>query len=117
MNKYDNDTRNKNVPDGFLPISIKDEYNMDKLYDLILLNIKEILGAGGGFAPTRDRHIKYLQEASGYLVNFIDGYGNMFEDELAQEIKLCANAIGKITGEIDTEEVLGEIFSNFCIGK
>jgi len=35
----------------------------------------------------------------------------------AEEYRLAATALGRITGEIDVEELLGRIFSAFCIGK
>lgn len=35
----------------------------------------------------------------------------------AEELRLAARELGKITGVIDIEEVLGEIFQGFCIGK
>jgi tRNA U34 5-carboxymethylaminomethyl modifying GTPase MnmE/TrmE len=35
----------------------------------------------------------------------------------AEELRVAAHCIGRITGRVDVEEVLGAIFSNFCIGK
>jgi len=45
------------------------------------------------------------------LSNFISG------DFLAQDIRECLHYLGEITGEISTDEILGHIFKNFCIGK
>jgi len=45
------------------------------------------------------------------LVNLISG------DFLAQDIRECLHYLGEITGEISTDEILGHIFKNFCIGK
>jgi len=39
------------------------------------------------------------------------------EEVIAEELRLAARALGRITGRVDIEEVLGEIFKNFCIGK
>ena len=38
-------------------------------------------------------------------------------DLLAEEFRLAQNALGEITGEVTVEDLLGEIFSSFCIGK
>ncbi|MCF8390722.1 MAG: tRNA uridine-5-carboxymethylaminomethyl(34) synthesis GTPase MnmE, partial [Bacteroidales bacterium] len=39
------------------------------------------------------------------------------EDLLSQDIRECLYHIGEITGEVTTDEILGNIFRNFCIGK
>ncbi len=39
------------------------------------------------------------------------------EELIAEELRLAARALGRVTGRVDVEEVLGEIFKNFCIGK
>jgi tRNA modification GTPase len=38
-------------------------------------------------------------------------------DLLAEELRLAHQALGEITGEFSSEDLLGEIFGNFCIGK
>jgi tRNA modification GTPase len=38
-------------------------------------------------------------------------------DLLAEELRLAHQALGEITGEFGTEDLLGEIFGRFCIGK
>ncbi len=40
------------------------------------------------------------------------------EHELrAEDLRLAAHALGRITGRVDVEDVLGDIFARFCIGK
>jgi tRNA modification GTPase len=36
---------------------------------------------------------------------------------VAEDVRLAARALGRLTGRIDVEDVLGEIFASFCIGK
>jgi tRNA modification GTPase len=42
---------------------------------------------------------------------------NLPSDLIASDIRTCLHHLGEITGEVSTEEILGNIFSKFCIGK
>lgn len=67
-------------------------------------------------AATRQRHAERLREAQVYLERALSDVG--LEVELAAEdVRLAARALAKITGRIDTEDVLDRVFSSFCIGK
>jgi tRNA modification GTPase len=67
-------------------------------------------------AATRLRHAERLTEARGYLARALSEVG--LEVELAAEdVRLAARALEKITGRVDPEDVLGRVFSTFCIGK
>jgi tRNA modification GTPase len=67
-------------------------------------------------AATRLRHAERLREARGYLGRALSDVG--LEVELAAEdVRLAARALAKITGRIDAEDVLDRVFSSFCIGK
>ncbi len=53
-------------------------------------------------------------------MNALDQFMNspLNEHELrAEDLRIAANALGRITGRVDVEDVLGEIFGRFCIGK
>ncbi len=63
---------------------------------------------------TRDRHRNLLQET----VNSLNRFSLKEELELAAEnLRIAAVSLGRITGHIDVDEILDDIFSNFCIGK
>jgi len=57
-----------------------------------------------------------FSRARGYLDRALSEVG--LEVELAAEdVRLAARALEKITGRVDPEDVLGRVFSTFCIGK
>ena len=71
----------------------------------------------GSFSARR-RHLQALEEAAHYLEagqeQLLDaGAGEL----LAEDLRQCQNSLGKITGAISSDDLLGEIFSSFCIGK
>ncbi len=65
---------------------------------------------------TRVRHRQELATAHQALVDFLSGDAGELELR-AEDLRLAARALGRITGQVDVEEILGQIFSEFCIGK
>jgi tRNA modification GTPase len=64
------------------------------------------------------RHYHALQSSSDSLGRVADGLASALpSDLLAQDIRLVLHHLGEITGEVTTDEILGNIFRNFCIGK
>jgi tRNA modification GTPase len=72
--------------------------------------------AGAEFpAATRARHQALLREARDHLGRSI---ATRDEPELAAEdARLAARALERITGRVGAEEILGKVFATFCIGK
>ncbi|QOJ22091.1 MAG: tRNA uridine-5-carboxymethylaminomethyl(34) synthesis GTPase MnmE [Gammaproteobacteria bacterium] len=91
--------------------------------ELLRRKILEIAGwrfnqAGEGVFMARQRHLEALQQAKRYLENaqrFTQGEYQL--ELLAEELKLTQNALSSITGQFTADDLLGEIFSHFCIGK
>jgi tRNA modification GTPase len=64
------------------------------------------------------RHYEALIHVSGSLSRVINGLDNKIpEDFIATDIRQAIHYLGEITGQITTDEILGNIFKNFCIGK
>jgi tRNA modification GTPase len=95
-------------------ISLKDKIGLDNL----LKKIEEIasLVADPGEHPliTRQRHRRQLQDAISNLER-VDLANDIVL--VAEDIRLASRSLSTISGKITVEEILGEIFSKFCIGK
>lgn len=88
--------------------------------------LKEQMGAAvtAGQVKTEDtivtnaRHYHALKEAATSLADITAGLDNQLPgDLLALDIRRCLHYLGEITGEINNEDILDQIFSKFCIGK
>ena len=67
---------------------------------------------------TNARHYQALTRARAAIARAIDGLDNgLSGDLLDQDIRECLHWLGEITGEITTDNILGEIFAHFCVGK
>jgi len=67
---------------------------------------------------TRARHRHALEDCLAALNRALEGAVNRSSEEMvAEDIRLAAHALGRITGRVDVEELLDRIFRDFCIGK
>jgi tRNA modification GTPase len=72
-----------------------------------------------GLATARTRHVDALRRCREHLLA-AQGHADLRDgalDLLAEELRLAHRALGEITGQFSSEQLLGEIFSRFCIGK
>ncbi|HSQ98000.1 MAG TPA: tRNA uridine-5-carboxymethylaminomethyl(34) synthesis GTPase MnmE [Rickettsiales bacterium] len=116
INKIDLNCTNKFKADKgiVLEISLKDNLNLDKFLNTLIDKLETIVSPNINTTITNERYRQELIEANKYLDLFT--FKNPIEIN-AENIRLAANHIGKITGKIDSEEILDNIFSKFCIGK
>jgi tRNA modification GTPase len=87
--------------------------------DVLERTIQQMLGyTGMGDVPlmARRRHIEALLAAQTHLQAAEQQVG-LAHELLAEELRLAQRALGAITGQVTTEDLLGQIFSKFCIGK
>ncbi len=107
----------KKVGKPYLPISLKVQTGLGELLSAIAKILEERLAPSDAPQITRHRHRTLLSETLTHLQN-LENPGIFKIIELAAEnLRAAAAAIGKITGRIDLEEVLDELFKSFCIGK
>jgi tRNA modification GTPase len=91
---------------------------MDELVGFLLKSIHKGNFSANDVIITNTRHYEALTKADESILRVIDGLERGISgDFLAQDIRECLHYMGEITGEIITDEVLGNIFKNFCIGK
>ena len=92
---------------------------LDALIGRITERVAALAGAAPAPALTRARHRAALEECRAALGRFIAAAGAAVgQPELAAEdLRLAARALGRITGRVGVEDVLDVIFRDFCIGK
>ncbi|HQT20592.1 MAG TPA: tRNA uridine-5-carboxymethylaminomethyl(34) synthesis GTPase MnmE [Polynucleobacter sp.] len=118
FNKVDLLPPTKNGDDGAIYISAKTGIGIDGLKQKIL----EAVGWGSaqeGVVIARRRHLDCLDRAAEHLINsekFAED-GNISLELFAEELRLAQDHLGQITGRLLPDELLGKIFSQFCIGK
>jgi tRNA modification GTPase len=86
--------------------------------DLLHSALLEVAGwqdGGEGLFMARQRHLQALEAAQAHVERALGVTGRL--ELLAEELRLAREALGAITGECTPDDLLGEIFSRFCIGK
>ena len=103
---------------NILPISAKTGSGIVILRELLASTQRDLLGDSDTTLVTNQRHVQALTDARTSLLRVRDGLASGLPTDLAaQDIREAIYHIGSIVGEISTDEVLGNIFRNFCIGK
>jgi tRNA modification GTPase len=96
-------------------LSAKTGAGLDIFRRALLESVGWQTGSGEGLFMARERHVQALQQA-GRFIERASLQGEKLE-LLAEELRLAQEALGAITGEFSPDDLLGEIFSRFCIGK
>lgn len=99
-------------------ISAKCDIDVDRLEQMLLEAAQIPDNDPDAVVVANARHYDALVHARDAIQRAIDGLkAGISGDFAAQDIRECMHYLGEITGEITTDEVLGSIFSRFCIGK
>lgn len=98
-------------------ISAKTGAGLDVLLDALARRAENFLAGAESALVTRERHRLALQDALAALRRASAPGLSSREDLLAEELRLAARALGRLTGRVDVDDVLDVIFRDFCIGK
>ena len=98
-------------------LSARTGQGVEQLKDHLKETIGYETGTEGGFLARR-RHLSALETAAEHLEqgHYQLVYARAGE-LLAEELRLAQQALSEITGEFTSDDLLGRIFSSFCIGK
>ncbi len=98
----------------FLAISLKTGFGVEQLLKELHEAVRALADSGAAMPLTRVRHRTALEECLAALQRAAVAS----ESELAAEdLRLAARALGRLTGRVDVEEILDAVFRDFCIGK
>ena len=116
--KIEKDVVNHFKKNNFLMISANNSIELIKLKDKIDLFITKNLVNEESSIMINERHFSSLTNVNESIINVKKNLNNKSNtDLLALDIKYALNHLGEITGEVTNDEILGNIFSKFCIGK
>lgn len=101
-----------------IPISAKTGFGISDLRSVLAASQRDLLGDSDTTLVTNQRHVQALTDTRASLLRVREGLACSLPTDLAaQDIREAIYHLGSIVGEISTDEVLGNIFRNFCIGK
>lgn len=89
---------------------------VDVLRSLLLVAVRERTNVASLAIPSRLRHAERLRSASAHLQSALHNELSPLELR-AEDLRLASMELSRMTGRIDTETLLGKIFSEFCVGK
>ncbi|PLW76488.1 tRNA uridine-5-carboxymethylaminomethyl(34) synthesis GTPase MnmE [Cohaesibacter celericrescens] len=111
-----NSGSNKNAEEKVFSVSLHTGFGMDGFYDSFVKQIEELFSGAEDVLITRKRHEAYFRQC----VDNVDKsliYTDSPLEIRSEYLRMAGDELGKITGRIDVEDMLGVIFSQFCVGK
>jgi tRNA modification GTPase len=101
---------------GSLVVSSLTGQGISELLELMGERARRAAGGVGDVLPSRLRHVELLRETASHLSAALQGTDRDLELR-ADDLRLAADRLGRISGAVDVEDLLDVIFSQFCIGK
>lgn len=118
VNKMDAAPEGFRVPEGALGISARQGDEIEALCEALRSTVDTEGLYHGDAVVSNSRHYEALTAARKSLGRALAGMDEgLPADLLSEEIRPVIRHLGEITGQITTDEILGNIFSKFCIGK
>ncbi|UTW59106.1 tRNA uridine-5-carboxymethylaminomethyl(34) synthesis GTPase MnmE [Kordiimonas sp. SCSIO 12603] len=110
--------KHDDVPNGMKVItaSVRDNHGLDELLSTVEDFVSEAMAPRELPSLTRVRHRKALEDTVDHLYRFEDNAG-LDAVLAAEDVRMAARSLGKITGRVGVEDMLDVVFSDFCIGK
>ena len=105
------------VVTGEFTLSAKTGEGVDALLSELQRRAAESIGTGVSGVIMRARHREAFEEARLSLDRALSGDAEEGTELVAEDLRLAARALGRVTGEVGIEEVLDRLFAGFCIGK
>jgi tRNA modification GTPase len=90
---------------------------IDALVHALSTYARDYFAATESALVTRARHRQALEETVGALDRALSVGAGGHEELIAEELRVAATALGRLTGRVDVEDILDVIFRDFCIGK
>ncbi len=101
---------------SWLRLSLRNGEGLADVTKAIEAEARDCISATEAPVVTQARHRQQLDACAGALKDYLRG--SLGETELrAEDLRRAATALGRITGRVDVEDVLSQIFGRFCIGK
>ena len=101
--------------EGVLNVSSINGEGIDDLLDQVSSKLSVLTGSIGSFG--HERQIASLEGARGWVLQARDELGSVDVEVLAEHLRLALADLDSLSGRTAIEDVLGEVFSTFCLGK
>ena len=111
------DLKKHDLKDNIISISAKNNLGIDELKKELLKICEKYRYSDSNIVLTNTRHLNELNQCLSEINLILENINNVSSDLISINIRKALNHLGNITGEITTDDLLGNIFSNFCIGK
>jgi tRNA modification GTPase len=117
LNKIDTHPKPDQLPTDIVKVSVKQSTGLQELRQAIITHTHTQHIDASVFSARR-RHLQALQQTNSFVTQALENSIQGLELELvAEELRHAQNALSEITGRFVSDDLLGEIFGEFCIGK